>query len=64
MVSAIKSFLILKSRGVSVEKLGVWLISISHGFNFSSIRISNPRISKHIELYPSDAPMYWALLGI
>ena len=49
IASAITSFLILKSKGVSVEKLGAWFISINQGFNFSSMRTSNPNISKHIE---------------
>jgi hypothetical protein len=64
-VSAIRSFFILKSKGVSVAKLGVWFISISHGFNFSSINMSKPKISKHMDFRVSlVGPKYWALFGI
>ncbi len=40
MVSLIKFFFIFRSRGVSVEKLGVWLTSSSQGFSSESIRMS------------------------
>ena len=49
MASATTSFLILKSKGVSVAKLGAWLISMSQGLSFSSISTSNPNISKQRE---------------
>lgn len=54
MVSVIKFFFILKSSGVSVEKEGEWLTSNIQGFSFSSKMMSNPNISKHIELSVSS----------
>ena len=50
-VSRIRFFLTLKSRGVSVLKLGLWLTSSSQGLQFSSMKISKPRISKHMLLF-------------
>jgi hypothetical protein len=49
MVSEIKFFLILKSRGESVVKDGEWLTSRIQGLKLESKIISKPRTSKHIE---------------
>ena len=48
-VSKSKNFFITKSRGDYVQKLGEWLTYKSQGFKFSSMSISNPKISKHTE---------------
>lgn len=44
IVSAIRFFLILRSRGVSVVNEGVWLTSSSQGFESLSRKMSKPRI--------------------
>lgn len=41
--------LILRSRGVSQLKLGLWFTSINLGVKSSRIRMSKPRISKQLD---------------
>jgi hypothetical protein len=43
-VSVIRFRLILRSRGVSVVKLGVWFTSRSQGWHRWSMKMSKPRI--------------------
>jgi hypothetical protein len=56
-VSLRRFFLIKQSKGVSVEKLGVWFTSSRYGLTYiynniilrcQSRKTSNPRISKHM----------------
>lgn len=49
-VSKIKFFLIILSKGVSVENEGVWLTSSNHGLRLESKRISKPNNSKHYSI--------------
>ncbi len=52
--SAIRFFLMLKSRGVSVVKLGDWFTSMSQALHFESMKISKPRTWKHMEFSRSS----------
>jgi hypothetical protein len=53
-VSEIRFFLILKSKGESVEKEGEWLTSKIQGLRCASSIISKPSTSKHIEFSRSS----------
>ena len=50
-VSTSRFYLIVRSRGLSGDKLGERLTSISHGFRSESNRISKPKTSKQFKRY-------------
>jgi hypothetical protein len=54
IVSEMRFFLILKSRGLSVEKDGLWLTSRIQGFRLWSNMMSKPSTSKHMEFSMSS----------
>jgi len=54
IVSYIQSNLIFLSSGLSVAKEARLFTSINQGFNFSSMKISRPRTSKHTEFSKSS----------
>jgi|LauGreDrversion4_2_1035121.scaffolds.fasta_scaffold88319_3 hypothetical protein len=54
IASAIKFFLIVKSRGVSVVNEGDWFTSSSQDLPLESMKMSKPRIWKHIEFSKSS----------